>query len=191
MLGDSEEYVLRALGFYREVRNDPESSLAPELIPMSDYEALDQLSEHVAFLPDPDLRPIIMTEISNAMRKAVDNKIPSHTKRDLPKVEEDDLTETFVRGTGPGGQKINKTSNRVVLVHNPTRLRVECQDTRSLHQNRKLARKRLQLKLDDYLHGSASRSNLEAQKEASKKQKAKQKSRARLRQKLLGRVEDE
>ena len=30
------------------------------------------------------------------------------------------LIETFVRGTGPGGQSVNKTSNCVVLKHQPT-----------------------------------------------------------------------
>ena len=58
-------------------------------------------------------------------------------------LNESDLEERFVRGSGPGGQKINKTSNRVVLVHVPTGLRVECQDQRSLSANRKIARNKL------------------------------------------------
>jgi protein subunit release factor A len=72
-----------------------------------------------------------------------------------------------------GGQKINKTSNRVILVHIPTQLRVECQDTRSLQQNRKIARKRLQLKLDDYINGDASRSNQKASVKVAKRQRTK------------------
>lgn len=94
------------------------------------------------------------------------------------------MIETFVRGSGPGGQKINKTSNRVVLVHEPTQLRVECQDTRSLQQNRKIARTRLKEKLDEYLNGSQSKVMVKQQKVAMKKQKSKSKSRSRLKKKL-------
>lgn len=39
---------------------------------------------------------------------------------DLPVVHEEDLDEQFVRGSGPGGQATNKTSNCVVLRHIPT-----------------------------------------------------------------------
>lgn len=39
---------------------------------------------------------------------------------DLPILNEDDLEEQFVRGSGPGGQATNKTSNCVVLKHIPS-----------------------------------------------------------------------
>lgn len=39
---------------------------------------------------------------------------------DLPVLNEDDLEEQFVRGSGPGGQATNKTSNCVVLKHIPS-----------------------------------------------------------------------
>lgn len=39
---------------------------------------------------------------------------------DLPVLNEDDLAEQFVRGSGPGGQATNKTSNCVVLKHIPS-----------------------------------------------------------------------
>lgn len=38
----------------------------------------------------------------------------------VPKINEFDLTEKFVRGTGPGGSAVNKNSNCVVLTHIPT-----------------------------------------------------------------------
>ncbi|PIK56953.1 putative peptide chain release factor C12orf65-like, mitochondrial [Apostichopus japonicus] len=38
----------------------------------------------------------------------------------LPDLEEDDLVESFVRGSGPGGQATNKTNNCVVIKHLPT-----------------------------------------------------------------------
>ncbi len=55
-------------------------------------------------------------------------------------VHRDDLEESFVRGSGAGGQKINKTSSTVVLRHLPTGIEVRCQEERSLTQNRCLAR---------------------------------------------------
>ena len=38
----------------------------------------------------------------------------------FPKIVEEDLEEQFVRGSGPGGQSVNKTSNCVVLKHKAT-----------------------------------------------------------------------
>lgn len=47
------------------------------------------------------------------------------------------------RGTGPGGQKRNKTSTAVRVVHVPTGVAVSCDETRSQARNRKLALARL------------------------------------------------
>ncbi|MBM4312926.1 MAG: peptide chain release factor-like protein [Deltaproteobacteria bacterium] len=58
-------------------------------------------------------------------------------------VREEDLRETFVRSSGPGGQKVNKTSSCVHLVHLPTGLSVKCQQERSQTMNRFLARRLL------------------------------------------------
>jgi len=56
-------------------------------------------------------------------------------------VLESDLRETFIRSSGPGGQKVNKTSSCVFLVHLPTGLSVKCQQERSQALNRFLARR--------------------------------------------------
>lgn len=179
-----EKYVKDAMALFRQLQRDPTSSLAPDLMPRTDYEVLDTLSELVALLPDASLRETILNELSLAMAQAQGRPMDvAVSTRELPSLNEDDITETFVRGSGPGGQKINKTSNRVVLVHEPTQIRVECQDTRSLQQNRKIARKRLQLKLDEHLYGSQSKQTYKAQKASTKKSKAKARSRARLRKK--------
>lgn len=57
---------------------------------------------------------------------------------DLAKVE-----ESFSRGGGKGGQKINKTSNRVQLSYPPLELRVTCQRERKRSLNRFLALREL------------------------------------------------
>ncbi len=51
----------------------------------------------------------------------------------------EDVEERFVRGSGPGGQKINKTSSTVTLRHGPSGLEVRCQDGRSQAANRERA----------------------------------------------------
>ena len=58
-----------------------------------------------------------------------------------------DVDERFVRGSGPGGQKINKTSSTVWLRHRPTGIEVRCQRERSQVANRELAWQELAEKL--------------------------------------------
>jgi protein subunit release factor B len=66
-------------------------------------------------------------------------------------ISRDDLVESFVRGSGHGGQKVNKTSSTVRLRHVPTGIDVRCQEERSLAQNRYLARVELCTKLESRL----------------------------------------
>ncbi|MGV8078832.1 MAG: peptide chain release factor family protein [Syntrophales bacterium] len=56
-------------------------------------------------------------------------------------VSENDFQEHFTRSSGPGGQKVNKTSTCVHLLHVPTGLSVKCQEERSQTLNRFLARR--------------------------------------------------
>ena len=51
------------------------------------------------------------------------------------------------RGSGPGGQKRNKTSNAVRLTHLPTKTSVTATESRSLAENKLYALRRLRLKL--------------------------------------------
>ena len=63
-------------------------------------------------------------------------------------VAESDLKESFIRSSGPGGQKINKSSSCVYLIHIPTGLSVKCQRERSQSLNRFLARRLLLDKIE-------------------------------------------
>jgi hypothetical protein len=51
------------------------------------------------------------------------------------------------RGSGPGGQKRNKTSSAIRLTHEPTGLSATASDSRSQSQNKSAALKRLRLKI--------------------------------------------
>ena len=51
------------------------------------------------------------------------------------------------RGSGPGGQKRNKTSNAVRLTHAPTGVSATAGESRSLSENKLYALRRLKLKL--------------------------------------------
>lgn len=68
---------------------------------------------------------------------------------------ESDLLEKFVRGSGSGGQKINKTSSCVFLKHLPTGVCIKCQIDRSRELNRHLARRELCDQLEAIRDGRA------------------------------------
>ncbi len=66
-----------------------------------------------------------------------------------------EVEERFVRGAGPGGQKINKTSSTVWLRHGPTGVEVRCQRERSQTANRELAWAELCAKLEERARAAA------------------------------------
>ena len=91
-------------------------------------------------------------------------------------LREEDLLEKFIRASGRGGQKINKTSSSVYLKHIPTGIEVKCMKERSQSVNRFLARRELLERLED-LSGGKSRRTLEIEK--LRKRKSKKKKRAK------------
>jgi len=110
------------------------------------------------------------------------------------------VVERFVKGTGPGGQKINKTSSTVALLHLPTGLEVRCQAERSQSANRERAWELLADKLESRARAQvdSARQELEANRRRNRQKSYGQKVRMvqikRLRAKhkaSRGRVGDE
>ena len=62
-------------------------------------------------------------------------------------IRPEDLEMEVYRSSGAGGQKVNKTSSAVRLIHKPTGIVVSCQTQRSQYQNRDYAMKMLRSKL--------------------------------------------
>ncbi|KAL5533034.1 hypothetical protein ACEPAF_4810 [Sanghuangporus sanghuang] len=94
-------------------------------------------------------------------------------ERVKPELKEEDIEESFVRGSGPGGQSINKTSNNVQLLHKPTGIRVTCQETRSLQTNRTIARKKLLERLDRIANPGLSKEEMKRAKQVERERRRK------------------
>ncbi|OXB08020.1 peptide chain release factor H [Flavobacterium plurextorum] len=64
-------------------------------------------------------------------------------------VSENDIQYQAMRSSGAGGQHVNKVSSAIRATHIPTGIAVVAMDSRSQHQNKKLATERLLKKLED------------------------------------------
>jgi len=62
-------------------------------------------------------------------------------------INEKDITYQATRSSGPGGQHVNKVSSAIRAIHEPTKTQVLVMDSRSQHQNKKIAKSRLQEKV--------------------------------------------
>lgn len=103
--------------------------------------------------------------------------IDLYKKMEILEIYEEDLEESFIRGSGKGGQKINKTSVVVRLKHKISGIEVKCQESRSRELNRYYARKRLVEKIDDKINHEKSekRKNIEKIKRQKRKRSKKAK----------------
>ncbi len=95
-------------------------------------------------------------------------------------MKESDFEESFVRGTGAGGQKINKTSSAVWIKHVPTGLEVKCQESRQQSLNRFLARRMLVEKLEGQVFAKASQKQQEVEKLKRQKRKRSKRAKAKM-----------
>ena len=94
-----------------------------------------------------------------------------------PTLPDADIKETYVKGTGPGGQKINKTNSAAQLTHIPTGIVVKCQATRSRSQNYTIARRLLAEKVENLQMGDESRAAKVVERKSRKKRSADKKKR--------------
>jgi len=118
----------------------------------------------------------IVSQSSNLLLSQTRHLAKKLKEPDYPALDEQEVRELFTKGTGPGGQKVNKATNRCHLTHLPTGLIVAIHDTRSLEENRKIARKIMQQKLD--LHYNKEKSYLARLDKLAKSQKANRNKRA-------------
>ncbi|KAF2790786.1 hypothetical protein K505DRAFT_327339 [Melanomma pulvis-pyrius CBS 109.77] len=96
-------------------------------------------------------------------------------------IHDSEIEENFLKGSGPGGQKINKTSSAVQLKHLATGIVVKYQDTRSRSLNRKNARMILGEKLEELEKGEESRVRVKAREKSRKKASSTKKKRRKYR----------
>ena len=96
-------------------------------------------------------------------------------------VRPEDVEEQFVRGSGKGGQKVNKTSSAVMLTHLPTGVSVRGDAHRSQALNRREAFKLLLLKVEVEKRGAASK----LMRAAFKRKKQKDRRSRRAKEKML------
>jgi len=95
-------------------------------------------------------------------------------------VREGDIEEDFSRGSGPGGQHVNKTSTCVQLHHRPTGIRVRCQTERSQAMNRYRARCLLLEELESRQVGAASAEAREIAKRRRQKARRSRRSKSKM-----------
>lgn len=96
-------------------------------------------------------------------------------------VKPGDIEEQFIKGSGHGGQKVNKTSSTVRLKHLPTGIEIRCQQHRTQSQNRMAAYRLLIDKIEDTLKGKES----EKAKKIFKLRKQKKRRSKKAKEKLL------
>ena len=96
-------------------------------------------------------------------------------------IHERDIEEKFIRSSGSGGQKVNKTSTCVYLKHIPTGIEVKWMRERNQSLNRFLARQELVRRIEK-LSGQLTPEDIKIEK--AKRQKLKRRKRARLKYSL-------
>ena len=84
---------------------------------------------------------------------------------------ETDIVEKFIRSSGKGGQKVNKSSTCVYLKHLPTAVEVKCQRERSQAINRFVARRILTDKIEEMIRGKESEERQRIEKIRRQKRK--------------------
>ncbi|MEK7146076.1 MAG: peptide chain release factor-like protein [Patescibacteria group bacterium] len=104
-------------------------------------------------------------------------------------IHAEEIEEKFVRGSGAGGQKVNKTSSTVWLRHGPTGVEVKIQKHREREKNRQSAYKLLILKIEEKILGKKSAAAQKQFKIRKQKQRRNRKSKEKMLQEKHHRAE--
>lgn len=96
-------------------------------------------------------------------------------------IQNQDLIEKFITGSGKGGQKLHKTASTVYLKHLPSGIDIKCQESRYQEDNRYIARMRLCDKLQMLQH----KEKTKAQQRLEKIRRQKKRRSRRAKQKML------
>ena len=96
-------------------------------------------------------------------------------------INDTDLVEKFIIGSGKGGQKLHKTASTVYLKHLPSGLEIKCQYSRSREDNRYFARERI----CDKLQAMVSEEKTQEQQRIEKIKRQKKRRSRRVKQKML------
>jgi len=92
-------------------------------------------------------------------------------------IKKEDIEEKFIKSSGRGGQKLNKSNSAVFLKHKKTNLTVKCGKARSQCLNRFLALRTLVEKIEALKNGLVEIEKIKIDR--IKRQKLKRKSRAK------------
>lgn len=97
-------------------------------------------------------------------------------------INEADIIEKFITGSGKGGQKLHKTASTVYIKHIPSEIEIKCQESRSRESNRYFAR----VRLCERLHSLTSDEKTKKQQKTDKLKRQKKRRSRRAQQKILG-----
>ena len=96
-------------------------------------------------------------------------------------IKKDDIEEKFIKGSGKGGQKVNKSVSTVFLKHKITNISVKCGKTRSQHLNRFLALRSLVEKIEIFMKGGDDPQQKKVDKIRKQKMRRKRKNKKKIR----------
>lgn len=102
-------------------------------------------------------------------------------KAEKLKIDATQIEESFIHGSGAGGQKVNKTASCVRLNYEPLKIEIKCQKHRERSKNRLSAYKLLIKKIETRILGKKS----DEAKRIFKLQKQKKRRTKRSKEKML------
>lgn len=109
------------------------------------------------------------------------NKIDAlENKMKVLNIDKKDIQFKFIKASGRGGQKVNKSSSAVFAKHIETGISVKCGKSRSLHLNKFLALRNLVDKIEIHIKGTDIKKISAIEKIRKQKRKRKQRAQKRL-----------